>query len=220
MAERSSSNWIKALKRPLRAASAVTGALLLVLSCAGFKHARSSGSTLESRTTFGCLCFLGACFGLLLFLAELQREFFFFFFGFLRYRIGRAALFAIAGVMMTLVGKTLTDQCDCDAFVLLIIEGVACMALAVLHTLAICALGNCTTPSQKTTSATTSSAEEGFRLPGLPTRGARAPAAQPDASAEFTPVVKPIVEPSPAVRANREDESSPRDNNMPSWMRQ
>lgn len=104
------SGRLKALKHLLRLASGVTGLLLFVLSCTGFRHVQTSGSTLEGRTTFGCLCFLGVYFGLLLALGEAQREFFFFFFfGFLRYRVGRAVLFAVAGIMMTLTGKSLTD---------------------------------------------------------------------------------------------------------------
>lgn len=213
------SGRVKALKQLLRLASAAVGLLLLVLSCAGFRHVDASGATLESRSTFGCLCFLGVCFGLLLALAEAQREGFFFFFGFLRYRVGRAAVFGIAGVMMTVVGKSLTDQCDCATYVLLVIEGAACMAIAVLHTLAICALGNNTKPAgQKSAPA---ASDGGFRLPGLPTAASKPirppPPTVTDGEPAFTPVVQPatLSPAQPLTAAHRQGD----DPNLPAWMR-
>lgn len=206
-----------ALKPALRLASAAVAVALLALSCAGFKHVDSSGATLESRTTFGCLCFLGVCFGALLALSELHWRRFFFLFGFLRYRLGRAFVFAIAGVMMTLMGKTLTDQCDCDSYVLLIVEGVACMAAAVVHFFAIGLFGNntCPVPSKSAGADTAASTSDGFRLPRFQTHARH----QPPSESAFSPVVQPThsaPEPTPASESTRHEDVDP---NMPSWMR-
>lgn len=134
--------------KPLvRFASAVIAAALLALSIAGFDHlASNTRGTFEGQTTFGCMCFLGVCFGVLLTLAELNWSLFYYFFGFLRYRIGRAVVFAIAGIMIGLIGKNLDDKCDCKAYVVLIVEGVACVGMTLVQLVAIVLYGNNTKP--------------------------------------------------------------------------
>lgn len=72
---------------------------LVILSVYGFKHLGNASTRsveeVEETTSFGCLCFLGFCFGVLLFLAETRWEIFFVYFGFLRFRIGRAILYGV-----------------------------------------------------------------------------------------------------------------------------
>jgi hypothetical protein len=76
---------------------------LVILSIVGFQNlgkrspAVSSLEDLQATTSDGCLLFLIAGFGVLLFLGEFKWEAFFFFFGFLRYRLGRSILYAISG---------------------------------------------------------------------------------------------------------------------------
>ncbi|KAF1780150.1 Mini-chromosome maintenance protein [Phytophthora cactorum] len=129
-----------------RFASAVVGFMLFIVACAGFNTLKLSVSSVDIQAQFGCLCFLGVCFGLLLTFGESKWELFFFFFGFMRYRLGRACIFAVSGIMTAILGKTRNQQCDCNDNVIIIIEGVALVAMAILQTLAIFIFGNNSAP--------------------------------------------------------------------------
>lgn len=196
---------LESFKTPLRLASAGVGAALFALSCAGFDHVSKSRSAFGDQTTFGCICFLGACFGILLALAELNWGLFYFFFGFLRYRIGRAIMFVVAGIMIGLIGKNLDRQCGCDSYAILIAEGIACVGMAAVHVVAIFAFGNNTKPVVLPNTGTAGS-------------GAAYQSTHTTGSATLEPVSETPV-PQPAPRSNT---SSPGagtgDPNMPAWM--
>eukprot|EP00644_Phytophthora_capsici_P007914 jgi/Phyca11/20936/fgenesh1_pg.PHYCAscaffold_77_\ len=78
----------------LRLVSAIVGFMLFVVSCMGFNTIKLSVTAVDTQAEFGCLCFLGVCFGLILAFGESKWELFFFFFGFMRYRLGRSCIFA------------------------------------------------------------------------------------------------------------------------------
>ncbi|GAB9472985.1 hypothetical protein Gpo141_00010149 [Globisporangium polare] len=203
-------------KPMLRLVSAAIGAALFALSCAGFNHvSKAAASGIQDQTSFGCICFLGCCFGVLLAFAELNWGLFYFFFGFLRYRVGRASIFAIAGIMMGLIGKNLDDQCRCKTYVILIVEGVACVGMAAVHILAIFVYGNNTKPVIPPNAGAAAGA--GYQpsiLPPLPKQPPRSTVknnAEADSgSLQSITVVEPPV-PQPTARGS--------DNpNQPAWM--
>ncbi|TDH69539.1 hypothetical protein CCR75_002277 [Bremia lactucae] len=130
----------------LRSLSVIVGLMLFVVACIGFKTLNFSFDSVESQAQLGCLCFLGVCFGLLLAFGETTWELFFFFFGFMRYRLGRACIFALSGTMTAILGKTRGQQCNCHDNLILIIEGGALVAMAILQILAILLFGNSNLP--------------------------------------------------------------------------
>ncbi|KAJ0410912.1 hypothetical protein ATCC90586_004433 [Pythium insidiosum] len=146
------------LKPLVRLVSAITGLGLLALACAGFDHLNRSSGSVEGKASFGCMCVLGVIFGALLFLGETKWELFFFFFGFMRYRVGRAIVFCVAGIMIAIIGKNMNDQCRCQSYVLLIIEGVACLGCAALQIAGVFLFGNNTTSLGSSSSGASQSA--------------------------------------------------------------
>nr|CCA23937.1 AlNc14C214G8976 [Albugo laibachii Nc14] len=115
--------------------SAVTSLCLCILSGFGFKRLQNSSDSLANKTNFICLCVLGFLFGGTLALAELQYEVFYIYFGFLRFRAGRAILYVVAGGMTLVIGKNLN-------LILLIIEGVACLVISSMQVVALFYYGN------------------------------------------------------------------------------
>ncbi|ETI39072.1 hypothetical protein F441_15114 [Phytophthora nicotianae CJ01A1] len=201
--------WLSA-KGFLRFVSAVVGLLLFIVACAGFNTLRLSDSTVDSQAQFGCLCFLGVCFGFLLAFGESKWELFFFFFGFMRYRLGRACIFAVSGIMTAILGKTRNQQCDCNDNVLIIIEGVALIAMALLQILAMFVFGNNSAPRCNM---------ETVRLPAALPIAVSAPQL-PKEAAPFHAIVQPIPKESLQAPASVARQSSPEqgDSNLPSWM--
>ncbi|TMW61733.1 hypothetical protein Poli38472_010796 [Pythium oligandrum] len=209
------------LKPLLRLLSAVVGLCLLVLSCAGFHHLGNTTGTLEGQASFGCMCFLGVIFGALLFFGELRVGLFFFFFGFMRYRVGRAIVFTVAGIMVAIMGKTMDDQCRCKKYVLLIIQGVACLACAALQLIGVFTFGNnttlkaaCATPPP---AAAPPAAETTYYVPPTPQKTAKK-AKSPQMDTNELRSVQAVPSPSPSSpppSSRGDDESS----NMPSWMK-
>ncbi|KAG7389506.1 hypothetical protein PHYBOEH_007421 [Phytophthora boehmeriae] len=192
----------------LRLASALVGLMLFVVGCIGFNTLKSSNYNFESQTQFGCLCFLAVCFGLLLVFGESKLETFFFFFGFMRYRFGRACVFAVSGVMTALLGKTRNTQCNCNDNVILIIEGIALMVMTVLQLMAIFVFGN--NSAGKPNPST--------RTPNAVSLPVRTPLTKD--SANFQPVIiQPVVQAPPAQPTPVQPSEAPaHDNNLPSWM--
>ncbi|KAG3077856.1 hypothetical protein PI124_g20087 [Phytophthora idaei] len=194
-----------------RFASAVVGFMLFIVACAGFNTLKLSVSSVDIQAQFGCLCFLGVCFGLLLTFGESKWELFFFFFGFMRYRLGRACIFAVSGIMTAILGKTRNQQCDCNDNVIIIIEGVALVAMAILQTLAILIFGNNSAPRCNT---------ETVRLPAAIQLAVTAPP-QVKEAAPFHAIVQPISKESlqaPAPVAHQTSPTARGDSNLPSWM--
>ncbi|TYZ58625.1 hypothetical protein PybrP1_010349 [[Pythium] brassicae (nom. inval.)] len=209
----------------LRLVSAMIGAGLFALSCAGFHHASKSRAGFEDQTTFGCICFLGACFGILLTFAELNWGLFYFFFGFLRYRIGRAAVFVVAGIMIGLIGKNLDRQCACDSYAVLIVEGIACVAMAAVHLVAIFVFGNNTKPvvppnTGAASPAASASAYQQQPASIVPPASKRAPRSAQKNKSDSTPL-EPVTEstPAPQPQSPRSPEGGGGDPNMPAWMK-
>lgn len=192
----------------LRVLSAAVGLALLALSCAGFNHLGKTSGALEGQASFGCMCFLGLMFGLLLFLGESKSEHFFFFFGFMRYRIGRAVVFTLAGIMTVIMGKNMNDACRCASYTLLIIEGVACLACAALQILAVFTFSN------NTSSTASTSSRQAAHAPSLPQPVV---AASPTTESTYVPPTpsKPATKKASAASSS----ASHDDGNMPSWMR-
>ncbi|RLN86306.1 hypothetical protein BBJ28_00001852 [Nothophytophthora sp. Chile5] len=190
--------------------------MLFILGCVGFNTLQASTYTLESRTSSGCLCFLGVCFGLLLAFGESTWELFFFFFGFMRYRFGRAFVFAVSGIMTALLGKTRDDQCNCEDNVMLIVEGVACIAMAILQMLAIFVFGNNSAPRRDKDQEPSTAATRPTSLPVTAPRSAPLPRETPSFHAVVQPVqqaptsLPPMKTPPPA--------RAPGDSNLPDWM--
>lgn len=201
---------IESFKPLLRLASACIGAALVALSCAGFSHVSTANSTFGGSSSFGCMCFLGVCFGALLTLAELNWGWFYFFFGFLRYRVGRAILFAMAGIMIALIGKNLDDQCGCKSYVILIIEGAACVGASVLHVLGVFVFGNNIKPTASANSGGERTYQPSVVIPPLPKQAPRT--AKTDSSA-FEPVVQ-----APAPPQLTSASGNATDPNKPAWM--
>ena len=210
------------LKPFIRLLSALVGLALLALACAGFDHLSKTTGALEGQASFGCMCFLGLVFGLLLFCGESKSEHFFFFFGFMRYRIGRAVVFAIAGVMIAIIGKTMNDACKCQSFVLLIIEGVACLACAVLQIVGVFAFGNnsslvhakpTSAPAATPLPPSSPAAAEGTYEPPVPIKS---PATTTGSSTTTKKNKKPRTDSSFDSVAPAKEESN---SNLPSWMR-
>ncbi|KAL4106873.1 hypothetical protein PRIC1_004912 [Phytophthora ramorum] len=200
----------------LRLASASVGLMLFHRGLHRLQHVevvRLLPST--ARRSSACLCFLGVCFGLLLTFGESKWELFFFFFGFMRYRLGRACIFAVSGVMTALLGKTRDQQCDCSDNVLLVVEGVALLAMAVLQTFAIFVFGNNSAPCRNKDSI------QSIRLPAatpLPTTAPRN-APLPKETASFQAVVQPIpIAPIPVTAPPVQPSPVVHDSNLPSWM--
>lgn len=196
-------------KPMLQFVSAAIGAALFALSCAGFDHVKKAkASGIEDQTSFGCICFLGCCFGVLLAFAELNWGLFYFFFGFLRYRVGRAIIFTIAGIMMGLIGKNLDDQCRCKTYVILIVEGVACVGMAAVHILAIFVYGNNTKP---VIPPNTGAGYHPSVLPPLPKQPPRSTIMNTNATdaGSLQPIAEPPV-PQPTARSDNPDQ--------PAWM--
>lgn len=190
------------LKPLIQVLSGLVGIALLALSCAGFERLSKSSGSLEGQASFGCMCVLGVIFGALLFFGETKLEKFFFLFGFMRYRVGRAVVFIIAGIMVAIIGKNLND----NSSVLLIIEGAACLACATLQLLGVFWYGNNTSAS---TSAKTPGNTTAPPAPSSYTPPTPAPAARPTPrtnSSAFHPVV--------ANKASHDE-----DPNTPAWMR-
>ncbi|GLD97830.1 hypothetical protein PINS_up006527 [Pythium insidiosum] len=206
------------LKPFVRLVSAISGIGLLALACAGFNHLNRSSGSVEGKASFGCMCVLGVIFGALLFLGESKWELFFFFFGFMRYRVGRAIVFCVAGIMIAIIGKNMNDQCRCQSYVLLIIEGVACLGCAALQIAGVFLFGNNTT-SMSSSSAGASppprsaphisnnnnNAESSTYTPPSPVASTKSKKAD---AKTFHPV-------SPAETSNTHDDGSV----LPTWMR-
>lgn len=210
----------------LRLLSASAGLALNLICCIGFKTVNSSASAAASfagSTNFGCLCFLGVCFGALLTLAETQWEWFFFLFGFLRYRVGRALVFMVTGIMTALIGRKLDEQCKCETYLVLIIIGAGCIAAGSLHVFAIPLFGNTAVPANKGNQAVRSSntsARAAMFISSPPqadpaaTKSAisRGPKVVEEVSAVFQPVV---LEPAATASADKSADGGP---DLPSWM--
>ncbi|GMF36624.1 unnamed protein product [Phytophthora lilii] len=201
----------------LRLASAIVGFMLFIVACIGFNTLKLSVYSVDSQAEFGCLCFLGVCFGLLLTFGESKWELFFFFFGFMRYRLGRACIFAVSGIMTALLGKTRDQQCNCSDNVILIIEGVALIAMAIMQTLAIFVFGNNSAPRRNKDSAQT------LRVPAAPPLPVTTPRSPPlpRETAPFQAVIQPVVQAPVPVASAPPMQTSPTahgDSNLPSWM--
>jgi hypothetical protein len=185
------------LKPFIRLVSALVGLALLVLSCAGFHRLSQTSGALEGQASFGCMCFLGVLFGTLLFFGESKWERFFFLFGFMRYRIGRAVVFTVAGIMIAIIGKNMNDACRCQTYLLLIIEGIACLACAVLQILGVFVYTNNTShvaskPVKKAAPSipqSEASAPENSYVPPTPNKQPPPMKATPRSEATFEPVV-------------------------------
>ncbi|OWZ23295.1 hypothetical protein PHMEG_0001843 [Phytophthora megakarya] len=189
--------------------------MLFVVACMGFNTLKLSIYSVDSQAEFGCLCFLGACFGMLLTFGESKWELFFFFFGFMRYRLGRACIFGVSGIMTALLGKTRDKQCDCSDNAILIIEGIALIVMAALQILAIFVFGNNSAPR------CTKEPAQNIRLPAatpLPVTAQRPPLSKEKTS--FQAVVQPVVQASSPVDSASPVQASPtdHDDNLPSWM--
>ncbi|KAG7378886.1 hypothetical protein PHYPSEUDO_009339 [Phytophthora pseudosyringae] len=201
----------------LRLASAAVGLMLFIVGCMGFNTLKLSVYAVDSQAEFGCLCFLGVCFGLLLAFGESKWELFFFFFGFMRYRLGRACIFAVSGIMTALLGKTRDQQCDCSDNVILIVEGVALIAMAVLQTLAIFVFGNNSAPRRSKDAIQTVRVPAATPLPVTAPRST----ALPKEAAPFQAIIQPIPQPpvhAPAPVAHQTSPTAHGDSNLPSWM--
>jgi hypothetical protein len=201
----------------LRLASAIVGLMLFIVSCIGFNTLKLSVYSVDSQAEFGCLCFLGVCFGLLLAFGESKWELFFFFFGFMRYRLGRACIFTVGGIMTALLGKTRNQQCDCSDNVILIVEGVALLVMAILQTLAIFVFGNNSAPRRS------KDVVQSVRVPAsssLPVVAPRSSAPLPREKAPFQAIVQPTIQaPAPvAALVVQPSPTSQGDSNLPSWM--
>ncbi|KAG6599630.1 KIF-1 binding protein [Phytophthora cinnamomi] len=203
----------------LRLVSAGVGFMLFIVACMGFNTLKLSVYSVDSQAEFGCLCFLGVCFGLLLTFGESKWELFFFFFGFMRYRLGRACIFAVSGIMTALLGKSRDQQCNCSDNVILIIEGVALMAMAIMQTLAMFVFGNNSAPRRSKDSAST------IRVPPIATPlPVTAPRTipLPKEPAPFQAIVQPVSQPTIQAAASAPpmpmSPASHADNNLPSWM--
>lgn len=189
----------------LRFVSALTGIMLFIVACLGFRTLNLSAYSVDSQAELGCLCFLGVCFGVLLTFAELKWELFFFFFGFMRYRLGRACIFAVSGIMTAILGKSRDEQCNCNDNTILIVEGIALMVLALLQTIAIFIFGNTSAPPDPIC---------------LPPLSVMAPTL-PKETAPFRAIVQPISQVSSADVALVAHPTSPKaggDSTLPSWM--
>uniref|UniRef100_K3WQQ1 MARVEL domain-containing protein n=1 Tax=Globisporangium ultimum (strain ATCC 200006 / CBS 805.95 / DAOM BR144) TaxID=431595 RepID=K3WQQ1_GLOUD len=201
---------LESFKPLLRFVSAGIAVLLFILSCAGFEHVSASKGAFGGASSFGCICFLGCCFSVLLALAELNWGLFYFFFGFLRYRIGRAVLFAVSGIMIALIGKDLDDQCRCKSYVILIIEGAACVGVATLHLFGVFVFGNNAKPSAPPSNGSSTYQPSALVIPPLPK--------QPPHSAKTdSTAFEPIVHAPPSTTARGAGASS-NDPNRPAWM--
>ncbi|KAK1933724.1 hypothetical protein P3T76_011938 [Phytophthora citrophthora] len=198
----------------LRLMSAIVGFMLFIVSCMGFNTMQLSVTAVDTQAEFGCLCFLGVCFGLILAFGESKWELFFFFFGFMRYRLGRSCIFAVSGIMTALLGKTRDHQCDCSDNLILIIEGIALIVMAGLQILAIFAFGNNSAPRRNTETGPTTRVPVLTALPvtSTPLPKEKAPfqaVVQPVAQVEVPVASAPPVAASPVVHG---------DSNLPSWM--
>ncbi|KAG1705603.1 hypothetical protein DVH05_003290 [Phytophthora capsici] len=198
----------------LRLVSAIVGFMLFVVSCMGFNTIKLSVTAVDTQAEFGCLCFLGVCFGLILAFGESKWELFFFFFGFMRYRLGRSCIFAVSGIMTALLGKTRDHQCDCSDNLILIIEGIALIVMAGLQVLAIFAFGNNSAPHHNKETAATTRVPVLTALPltstPLPKEKVQFQAiVQPVAQVEVPVALPPPVAASPATHG---------DSSLPSWM--
>ncbi|KAF4043243.1 hypothetical protein GN244_ATG04452 [Phytophthora infestans] len=193
----------------LRFVSAVVGLLLFIVACAGFNTLRLSVSSADTQAQFGCLCFLGVCFGFLLAFGESKWEIFFFFFGFMRYRLGRACIFAVSGIMTAILGKTRNQQCDCNDSLLIIIEGVALIVMAILQILAIFIFGNNSAPRCNT---------ETIRIPVATLPITVTDPQIPKEAVPFHAIVQPISKESLQTPSLPASTTSQGDSNLPSWM--
>lgn len=218
---------VNGFKPLLRLLSAGAGLALTIICCIGFKTVNSSASAAASfggSTNFGCLCFLGVCFGALLTLAETQWEWFFFLFGFLRYRVGLALVFMVTGIMTALIGRKLDEKCKCETYLVLIIIGAACIAAGSLHVFVIPLFGNTAVPTKKGNQAPSSSSIRARATmftsapqPAEPAATKSAISRGPKVVEETSPVFQPIVlEPATAASTNNKDaDGTP---GLPSWM--
>ncbi|CAI5715903.1 unnamed protein product [Peronospora destructor] len=201
-------------KRFLCFASTIAGLMLFIVGCMGFNTLKLSNYAVDGQTEFGCLCFLGVSFGLLLMLGETTWELFFFFFGFMRYRLGRACIFTINGMMIGILGETRNQQCDCNDNIVLIIEGIALIAMAVLQCVAIFTFGNNSAPCCIKDMAQTAGLPVTTPLP------VTAPRQLPKASTSFQAVIQPIA-PASIGDSDQASQASPTSygsNKLPSWM--
>ncbi len=193
------------LKTFLKVLSAIVGLCLLSISIAGFHHLTQTTGSFEGQASLGCMCFLGVIFGLILFLGESKWEVFFFFFGFMRYRIGRAIVLLIAGVMIAIMGKNMNSQCDCQKFILLIIQGAACLGVGVLQVIGVFVFENNTVTQ---TTATQTNATSCISTVQSPSTSVYIPP---------TPITKPPSPVNPVI--NKKNETAHQnDSNLPSWM--
>lgn len=195
-------------------ASTIVGLMLFIVACMGFNTIKLSNYAVDSQVEFGCLCFLGVSFGLLLMLGETTWEHFFFFFGFMRYRLGRACIFTISGMMTVILGKTRNQQCDCNDNVVLIIEGIALIAMAMLQCVAIFIFGN------NSTQCCIIDATQVADLPVITSVPVTAPRQLPKATTSFQAVVQPIASasigsPDQVLQASPTSHGA---NKLPSWM--
>jgi hypothetical protein len=206
---------ISQIKGFIRLISALIGLALLILSCIGFDYlGKQNKQDFEAQTSFGCMCFLGVIFGFLLALGETKVELFFFFFGFMRYRIGRAVLFIISGVMTALIGKNMNDKCKCTSFGILIAEGVACIGMGGAQLFSIPFFGNNSAPVSKNTTVK----NDRSKAPANTTVPAAVPIATSMPVAMRSPPFELTVpaDATESVQVPKKDEG---DSNLPSWMR-
>ena len=190
---------------------------LVILSIYGFKQLGKSGTSLaqvEASTTSGCLSFLGLVFGLLLFFSETQIETFFVYFGFLRYRIGRAIIYTVTGIMVLVLGRTYGKQCDCSDFVPMIVEGCGCIIAAIIQFISTFVLEGNTAPQVKQDdSIITTQRPSSYYKSNTNTKQDTAAAA-----AAAPQVVMTISE--PTISQVPSEETMEFENpNMPSWMK-
>ncbi|KAL0584962.1 hypothetical protein ABG067_005263 [Albugo candida] len=179
-------------------ASAATSLCLCILSGFGFKRLQHSSDSLDNKTNFVCLCLQGFLFGGTLALAELQWELFYIYFGFLRFRLGRAVLYLIAGGMTLVIGKNLH-------LTLLVVEGVACLVIATIQITASLYYGN----------------RAGNQSKSVEPPKENAPISRPVVS-KHAPIplekevyLPPVFTPPPTTSANISPVS---ESNVPSWM--
>ncbi|CAH0475403.1 unnamed protein product [Peronospora belbahrii] len=188
--------------------------MLFLAACVGLHTFKWSIYNADSQTESGCLSFLGVCLGLLLMFGESTWELFFFFFGFMRYRLGRACIYIISGMMPATLGKARDRECDCNDNVVLIIEGVALIAIAILQLLAIFLFGNNSSTRYNQELAQRIDLSETTPLPVI----------VPRQSSKDTTSFQAVIQPPCASFMKAREQvmqaspPAPGGNNLPSWM--
>ncbi|RQM28713.1 hypothetical protein B5M09_012611 [Aphanomyces astaci] len=201
--------------------SLATSLCLVLLAVLGFQQLSQSNVTnleqVESTTSDGCLLFLGVTFGALLFLGEFKWELFFYFFGFLRYRLGRSILYAVSGIMTILMGRSRSSCTGCITYSLLLAEGVGLLVIAVFQLLSVVVFGNNTAPPPQQHDNITNRTESSYSKTALEINLKSVVIADKTAAPPPPPPSSPF-ETNAKTQAKPSSPTSPKNPNMPSWM--